>query len=226
MKSDSALERYFSAHAELRGNDDGKKPWVWPFLTISRETGAGGHTLGKRLVEILNQEPRKSPWVLFDKELVDIVIDRHNLPENAAEYLAESKVNAIQELFDDLLGISPGSDTMIRKTNETLIALAQMGNCVMIGRGGNFATKALGSGFHIRLVASEETRLKRIREYYKVGEREAEELMKKVDLDREEYVRAAFDKNVSDPLNYDCVVNTTGMSCDDAARMIAAHLQR
>jgi cytidylate kinase len=226
MKSNSALERYFSAHAELRDKDDSRKPRVRPFVTISRETGAGAHTLGKKLIEILNQEPHKAPWTLFDKELVDVVIEQHNLPEDAAEYLMESKANAIQELFDDLLGISPGSDTMIRRTNETLIALAQMGNCVLIGRGGNFATRALTSGFHVRLVASDEIRIKRTREYYGVGEKEAEELMKKIDSDRTDYVRAAFDKDVADPLNYDCVINTTGMSCEDAARMIAAHLRR
>jgi cytidylate kinase len=226
MMSKSALERYFSAHAKLREKEDGKKPRVRPFVTISREAGAGGHTLGKRLVEILNQEPRKAPWTLFDKEVVDVVIKQHNLPESAAEYLAESKMSTIHELFADLLGISPGSDTMIRKTKETLITLAQMGNCVLIGRGGSLATKALKSGFRVRLVASKERRLERIQENYTLSEREAEELMQKVDSDRRDYVRIAYGKDVSDPLNYDCVINTTGMSCDDTAWMIAAYLQR
>lgn len=226
MKLSSPLERYFSAHQELKKEDESEEPRVRPFVTISRQAGAGGHTLGQRLVDILNRASGEAPWTLFDKELVDVVIERHNLPENAAEYLIESKVNAIHELFADLLGISPGSDTMIRKTNETLIALAHMGNCVLIGRGANFATRALPSGVHVRLVAGDETRLQRIQELYKVGEKEAAEMMKDTDSGRKDYVRLAFAKDVTDPLNYHCVINTTSVSCDDAAKMVARYLRR
>jgi cytidylate kinase len=226
MKSSSALERYFSAHQELKKEDESKRPRERPFVTISREAGAGAHTVGEKLVEILNRRPSEAPWTLFDKELVDVVISQHNLPENAAEYMAEGKVSAIHELFADLLGISPGSDTLIRKTNQTLIALAQMGNCVVIGRGGSFATSRLPLGFHIRLVASPEDRIQRVQDYYKVGEKEAEGLMKDTDAGRKQYIRLAFDKDVSDPLAYHCVINTTSMSCHDAAQLLAAHLQR
>jgi cytidylate kinase len=224
MNHPSSLERFLAAHASQREKER-EKPKGRPFVTISREAGAGGHTVGKAVAELLNEQPRKVPWTVFDKELVDAVIKEHNLPKNLSKYLTEAGVNAIESFVGELVGLHPAMDMLIRKTQETILALARMGNMVIIGRGANFTTRRLPGGFHVRLVASHETRLQRMRTYYELSEKEASRQLERTDEDREEYVRDAFDKDIADVLAYDCVINTSHISYEDAARMIVAHLQ-
>jgi cytidylate kinase len=194
-------------------------------VTISREAGAGGHTVAQRIAEILNEQPRKAPWTVFDKELVDVVIEKHNLPKNLSKYMTEAGVNAFEEFVAELVGLHPASDTFVRATNETILALAKMGNAVIIGRGANYVARQLPGGFHVRLVASRGARLRRMREYYGLNEKEAAGQLKRTDEDRKDYVRDAVGKDVADVLGYDCVINTTHVSYDDAARIIVGFLQ-
>jgi cytidylate kinase len=223
MSPASSLERFLNAHSKLREKEK-TKPRERPFVTISREAGAGGHTVGQRVAELLNEPARKAPWTLFDKQLVDVVIEKHNLPKNLSKYVTEAGVNAFEDFVAELVGLHPAADTFIRKTNETILALAKMGNAVIIGRGANYVTKNLPGGFHVRLVAAKGTRLKRLREYHKVDEKEAAALLKRTDEDRREYVRDATGGDTTDVLGFDCVLNTTRLSCEDAARMIANHI--
>jgi cytidylate kinase len=215
MSPTSSLERFLTAHASLREKERAK-PRARPFVTISREAGAGGHTVAQRVAEILNEQPRKAPWTVFDK--------KHNLPKNLSKYMTEAGVNAFSEFVAELVGLHPASDTFIRATNETILALAKMGNAVIIGRGANYVARKLPGGFHFRLVASRETRLRRMRKYFELSEREAAEQLKRTDEDREDYVRDAVGKDVAHVLGYDCVINTTYVSYDDAARLIVGLL--
>ena len=48
----AAMEGYLSAHVEdLRSPDDGIEERLRPFITISRQAGAGGHLLAEALLE-------------------------------------------------------------------------------------------------------------------------------------------------------------------------------
>jgi cytidylate kinase len=225
MTNVESLERYFAAHASLRERETGREP-PRPFLTISRETGAGGFQVGRRLIDLLNQGNRTTPpWMLFDRDLIKAVIETHNLPADASRYLTEHSVSALSEFVRDMLGITPGTDTVLRKTKQTMAALAKMGHCVLIGRGANFATARLGAGFHIRLVADHPTRVRRIRDEHGLDERGAAGLVKELDAGRRDFVRNAYARDITDPLAYDCLINTTGVSFDSAAVMIAAHVK-
>jgi cytidylate kinase len=224
MSPKPAIDRFLTAHAKIR--EKGKmKPRVRPFLTISREAGAGGHTVGDKVAEILNQEPRKAPWTVFDKELVDIAIEKHGLPQELSKYMTEEGVNAWRDFVAEMVGLHPASDLFIRKMNETILAIARMGNAVIIGRGAGYVTRHLPGGFHVRLVASRDSRLRRMKDYYDLSEREVAERLKRTDENRKDYVRDALGKDVTDVLAYDCVINTTWVSYDEAARMVVGHLQ-
>lgn len=223
MSSASSLERFLSAHAKLRDKEKAERR-ERPFVTISRQAGAGGHTVGERIAELLNEPGRKAPWTLFDRQLVDVVIEKHNLPKNLSKYMNETGVNAFEDFVAELVGLHPASDTFIRKTNETILALAKMGNAIIIGRGANFVTRHLPGGFHVRLVGSRESRLRRMKDYYQLSEKESASQLKRTDEDRRDYIYDALGADVSDVLGYDCVLNTTRLTCDDAARMVAGHI--
>jgi hypothetical protein len=55
-----------------------------PFVTISRQTGAGGITIGQKLIQYLQEHDQSihCPWTLFDRNLIQAVLDEHHFPES------------------------------------------------------------------------------------------------------------------------------------------------
>lgn len=225
MKPETSLKRYLEAQARLRAKEKTGVPPARPFVTISREAGAGGRSVANKLADILNEKPQSAPWTVFDKNIVDVVLKEHDLPDRLSQYMTESAAGSVEDFVGELLGLHPATDTLVKKTNKTIVALAKMGNTIIVGRGGNYLTRGLKSGFHARLVASVDVRCKRIQDLHKGSERAAKELVEQTDADRKEYMREYFDENIDDVLSYDCVINTTWISYDDAARMIADRIK-
>ncbi len=67
-----------------------------PFVTISRQAGAGGITIGRLLGKYLREHDKNAkcscPWTVFDKDLILEALKNHNLPEGLAEYMTEDKI--------------------------------------------------------------------------------------------------------------------------------------
>src|SRR5216684_912470 len=64
-------------------------------ITISRQAGSGGHTVAEKLRELLQaQESEDScPWVVFDRNLVEKVLQDHNLPASLAKFMPEDRIS-------------------------------------------------------------------------------------------------------------------------------------
>ncbi len=218
----NSLQRYFAARfrEELLPKKTGHRPG--PSVTISRETGAGGVSIGQKLAKYLekNDRDRESVWGLFDRNLVDEVIQDYRLPEKMAKYIEEHSANAVEAYIGELLDLHPSISTLVEKMNETIRKLAKTGNAVLVGRGGNIITFPLKNTYHIRLTCPLEQRVKRIQSANTLDYKEATEYVRKKDRERAEYVRKNFDKNIADPLLYHLTLNTGLHSEDEAVRII------
>ena len=137
----------------------------YPAITISRQTGTRGHTIGQKLIAYLNKNDANArrPWTLFDKELISQVLEDHDLPARMARFMPEAKVSEISSTIEEFLGLHPSNWTIIHQTMETILKLAVMGNTVIYGRGGNMITAHLENVVHVRLVGSMEKRIQKIR---------------------------------------------------------------
>jgi cytidylate kinase len=195
-----------------------------PFVTISRETGAGGCTVGRLLVERLNAAKfAGGDWIFLDKELVGRALEHQNLPAALEKFLPEDTVNEIQATIGELVGLHPSLWTLNEKVAEAILRFAYMGNVVLAGRGATFITRKIG-GVHVRLVGSLAKRSARMAEALKTTHTVAETTCLKGDLGRRRYVRSHFNEDVDDPLCYDLVINTDRVPPEHAAAMIASLL--
>lgn len=196
-------------------------------ITISRQTGSGGHTVAQKLADYLQvQQPAGSrPWMVFDRNLVEKVLEDHNLPARLAKFMPEDRISQVSDTMDELFGLHPPSWILVRKTSETILHLAQLGHVIVIGRGANVITRKLPHLLHVRLVGSLEIRVKRLQELGGLDHREALRVAEREDRARARYVKQFFDKNIDDPLLYHMVINTDLISSDEAARMIALALE-
>lgn len=195
-------------------------------VTISRQTGSGAYTVAEKLAGYLQmQAPLGSrPWAVFDRNLVQHVLQEHHLPARLARFMPEDRISQVADTMDELFGLHPPSWVLVHQTSETILRLAQIGHAILIGRGANIVTAKLPDIFHVRLVGSLERRIKRIQESRFLERREAAQLAEREDLARRRYLRQFFNKDIDDPLLYHLVINTDLITADDAARMIALAL--
>ncbi len=208
-------------HNYIRTRMDQKEKQATSFVTISRQAGAGGITIGEKLASYLNKQlPSGCSWTVFDKSLVHEVIKDHNLSERMLLFLKEKNIPEIQDTFEDVLRLHPAQFSLVQKTNQTIFRLAEMGHTILVGRGATVVTKDIAGGIHVRLVGSFKKRKEHIKEYYKFEDKEAKDFIKNEDKGRAEYLKKYFDKDIDDPLLYDVVINTDKMSYDNAVLLI------
>jgi len=190
-----------------------------PAITISRETGAGAVTVA-RMVATQLQEGSSANWAAFDRNLVEKVIEDHEMPQRLKRFLPEDIQSGIASAVEEFFGLHPSVWTMVQHTTETVIRLAKVGNAIIVGRGGAIITGDLPHVVHVRLVAPLERRIKHCMEFYHLGRGEAEKFVHDKDIARARYVRKYFHAAIEDPLHYHLTINTGKVSMETAADMI------
>ncbi|MDP3921233.1 MAG: cytidylate kinase-like family protein [Candidatus Omnitrophota bacterium] len=208
--------------AEKDAAESGKAAADRAFITVSRETGAGGITIGKKLEDYLNEHNRKGscPWTVFDRNLIDLVLKEHNLSEEIEKFMPEKKKSEVEDIVETLFDLHPPEFALVRRTSETILHLAQMGHAIIVGRGANVITRKLKAGIHVRLISSKETKIRHIEEYFELSRDDAEKKVEAEDRGRRDYMRQNFGKDISDPLLYDLVINTDSVPYDAVAKII------
>jgi hypothetical protein len=197
-----------------------------PCITISREVGAGADAVSERVCDLLQKKRRHEEvkWTVFDKNLIEKVIEDHNLPEKLSEYLEEDKITEINSMVSELLGLHPPVWLIVHKTAKTILQLAEIGNVIIIGRGANVVTAHLKNVFHVRLVAPLEDRIKHIEDIFELSRKDAIKRIKKDDVSRRHYLHHHYNKDIDDKFLYHIIINTHLLSYDDAAEMISNHV--
>src|ERR1700738_4262292 len=78
-------------------------------VTISRQTGCGAHVVGEKLTEFLQAHSPNSgpPWTVFDGNLVERVLQDHNLPRRLARFMPEDRISGLANAIDELFGLHP-----------------------------------------------------------------------------------------------------------------------
>lgn len=195
-----------------------------PFITISRQAGAGGITIARLVAERLREREAKSgylgSWSVFDKTLVDEVLQDATLSRQLLEFTAGEGLSEAQEILQDLFGLHPPKWSQVRKTSETILRLAQMGRVILVGQGANIITGRLEGGLHVRLVGSPKKRIEHLKEYFGFDSAEAAEFVRREDEARRRFVKKYFGKDIEDPLLYDLVVDTDDISYEQTAALI------
>jgi hypothetical protein len=197
-----------------------------PVVTLSRQSGAGGHAVGEKLLAFLQSHPlpESPPWTILDRNLVEKVLEHHHLPKHLAKFMPEDRISEISDTLDELFGLHPPSWLLVRKSADAILHLAELGNVIMIGRAANLVTAKLPYAFHVRLVGSLERRARHMEELEGLTPKAALEFVRREDRARERYVRKYFNKDTNDPSLYHLTINTDLISYEDAARLIGQAL--
>lgn len=198
-----------------------------PAITISRMAGAGGRTVASELADELQPyAPFGSHWTVFDRNLIEKVLEDHHLSTQLARYLPESSKPLLSELLSGLRRANPSLSTVVKQSVETIWALAEGGHVILVGRGGNVITARLDNVFHVRLEGSLEKRIARLETVYDFDRATALEYLKSQDTAKKLYLAEYFGRNIEDPLLYDLIINTDELGYESVASLIAGAVIR
>jgi len=233
MKTQAGLERALSfSNCQLQPGGAGQTARETDAprraVTISRQTGSGAHIVAQNLAAYLHaHEPKDAcPWAVFDRNLVEKVLEDHNLPQRLARFMPEDRASEITDIMNELFDLHPPSWTLVHKTTDTILRLAELGNVILIGRGATVITAKLPYVFRVRIIGSLEKRIKHVQELDHFTRPVARARILQEDRGRKRYLRKYFDADPDDPLLYHLIINTDDVPYEEAARIIGEAVLR
>lgn len=204
---------------QRRATEDAARLPPQPFVTISRQAGAGGRTLARALAERLNEaDPSDRPWAAWDGELVEKVAAEQRIPVSLIESLdlEGPRRTMFQEFLESLLSQKPQNALdefqVYRVVARTVRALARAGRSIVVGRGGVYATSDLRGGVHLRLVAPLQDRVRHMAGLLNVPERQAAKEVERIDRHREAFHRRYWRDKALLPEIFTLTLNTAAVS--------------
>ena len=199
-------------------------------ITINRELGSGGRTVGRKLAEKLGV-------AFYDKALIKALQEKFHLTVNEIERLKGEKKDLWGEI-KRIMQIGPGMsanyylpqkgsgadllDTKDIFQAETLILqdIAAEESCVVAGRSGFYVFREHPNHLSILIQASMPFRLERVMRKQGLTEEQARKIIDKVDNMRENYVKEYTKTSHYDTRNYDLVISADGKSEDEIVDII------
>ena len=205
-------------------------------ITINRELGSGGRTVGRKLAEKLNV-------AFYDKALINELKEKFHLDTEEIEKLKSGKSDWWREFINSALYLGQGmnemwyynrmtgkegflvtSNDMFKQDKEILTKVAEEDSCVIAGRSGFSVFADHPNHLSILIQAPLEHRVQRIMSKQDLSREEAEKVIKKVDEMRENYVKKYTGTSRYDTRNYDLVINMEGKTEDDAVDLILQYI--
>ena len=210
-------------------------------VTINRELGSGGRTVGRMLDEKLGVE-------FFDKALIEALQKKYNLNIEQIEKLkgqnhawwAEfarsmfgvdlgvpnyGKMNAMYYLaVMDFTDVKPTSKEVFESETEILKGIAEAESCVVAGRSGFYVFCDHPNHLNVFIQASMPYRVERVMRKQQITEEEAVKTIKKVDKMRENYVKKYTGLSRYDTRNYDLVISADGKSEEQIVDIIMKYI--
>ena len=202
-------------------------------VTINRELGSGGRTVGRLLAEKLGV-----PY--YDKALTKPLEEKFDMTLDQIEelkgtnrswweeikrvlILGEGAANS-SEYYDEENKKLVTSEAVLKAEKDILQSIANEESCVIAGRSAFFVTNGYQNRLNILIQASMDYRVKRVMAKQGVSEKEAKRVIKEVDETREEYMKNNAHTSRYDTRNYDLVISMDGKTEEEAVNVILAYI--
>jgi cytidylate kinase len=190
-----------------------------PYLTVSREKGAGGNTIARLVGTRLG-------WQVFDNEVVDEIAQKADVRRQLIESLDERDREMIEDIISQMLNSKHiGTSAYLGYLKQVVLTLGHQGDVVIVGHGARFILPSQ-FGLGVRVVAPIETRIQRIADKAHINLEAARVEIKRTDHERANLARHQFGHDVADPLSHDLVINTGALSVEGAAQIVIMALQK
>ena len=195
-------------------------------ITISRQFGAGGRTLGKKL-------SKKLGYYCADDVMVKEVADRMNVSTKDVQAFEKEGASNLMKILDKFISADYISRLISdrygyvyeKKYVDSVRAIVQSlhnsGNVVIIGRGSQYILQDEENALHVLLVRKLDDRANFLASKYDIGVNDARKTVIRADKLRENFLSFFTDnENHDNPLSYDMTINMSQVSMDKAVDLI------
>ena len=196
-------------------------------ITINRELGSGGRTVGRKLAEKLGV-------AYYDKALIQALQEKYHLSVEEIERLKgqeqgwwenfKRKMTFSDEDYNlNQTGIE--TDSVFHTEIEFLKSIAKEESCVIAGRSGFYAFRDHPNHLSVFIQASMLSRVDRVAREQHMSKEEARVTIDKVDQMRENYVNDQARTSRYDTRNYQLVLSMDEISEDAAVEVILTYIR-
>ncbi len=189
-------------------------------ITISREFGSGGRSIGHAVAEKLG-----IPF--YDKELVDqIALESGFAPKYIEEHGEHSPGNSLFSYafaHHGVPGVMNGLSTADFLWNvqcSVILQLAEQGPCVIVGRNADYILKDRADCLHVYIHADMDFRADRIVRLYGESEKSPEARLQEKDKRRKVNYQHYTGRTWGMSQNYDISLNSSVLGVDNCADII------
>ena len=183
-------------------------------ITISREFGSGGRTIGKRTAEALGIP-------CYDRELIQKLAAKSGFSEVYIEDTGESAPGGfLASAFSHRYGEPNNADYLWKVQYQVITELAEQGPCVIVGRCADYILQDKADCLRVFIHADMKFRAERIVKEY--GEREIspKQRLREKDKRRAAYHRFYTDMKWGHAQNYDLTLNSGTLGIDRCVEII------
>ncbi len=196
-------------------------------ITISRELGSGGRTIGKMIANQLN-----IPY--YDREIIDKAAEKSGLTTKYIENTEQKAQNNF--LYNLAMGKSYGYGILENANNQSLplteqvyiaqkqiiIECAKKGSCVIVGRCADAILDNHFDVFKVFIYADMKNRIERCSSQNNISKEEAQKQIKHFDKARSRNYNTFTDKEWGNRHNYDLMLNSSTLGYKKCANIICS----
>ena len=178
-------------------------------ITISRQNGSLGDEIAEALASRLGTT----------------VISRKYALDNFFGQINPGTLDRLNESAKFFATTLPGSDKtyadILFERIRTLASESRDKDLIILGMGGSVLLSGFPGALHVRVTASETTRVNTIARKYRITTDEAYEVLNIADRKHRKFVRTLYGKDITSPEQFDLILNTDRLSVDECVDSIA-----
>lgn len=194
-------------------------------ITISRQFGAGGKTLGEMVSKELG-------YSFVDDEIIQMVARKAKVSTHWVESIEKEaggkllkfmsglvRKSFVERILDDKRGYID-EEIYVDLLNVIINQIAEEGNAVILGRGGQYILRDTADAFHVLLIANLQDRIKFMEDRYDLTPTQAQQTVSREDKRRVNLYRKFGKEDYDHPDLYHLVLNMSKLDLDKALTLI------
>ncbi len=194
-------------------------------ITISRQFGAGGKTIGQKVAEKLG-------YTFVDEDIIQIIAEKAKVSPGWVESVEKEAGGRLSRIVTRMVS-RPLIDKVLKDEygyideqiyiDYLVVIIAQMaeeGNVVFLDRGSQYILNDFPEAFHVLLINTFANRVKFMMNRYDMNQQRATQIVKSEEKRRMNLYRKIGKQDYDQPNLYHLVINMARVDLEDAVDMI------
>ena len=195
-------------------------------ITIARQYGSGGKTIGEMLSKELGVEYYNKDLILKASEESGINVSLFANADEKAKGLFHKlkKKNYGGEVLDPSDSNFTSEENLFNYQAKIIRELAEKESCIIIGRAADYILRDRDDVLSVFVHAPHEFLMEQAAKKHSMSEKELEKYIAKIDKERAEYYKLHTGREWTDARNYDLCLNSSKLGFERCVEEIISYM--